>query len=303
MELKRDYVNELIGLVGEKDMWQKKYLEKLSQELDASEKAELEEIIGFFLKYCTMQFLVESYLLFINDTREETRYFHRYKKYRYAKVEDVEKKVYSNEEYMEKYMLGVQISGYLWKTHRAIHRYYKEIMKSFSGDHYLEIGPGHGQYFCEAINQQNFNHYIGIDRSCASIRLTNEYIERFKKDDISNYEIIYGDFMEKEFDHLFDGVCIAEVLEHLEHPDEALRKIYEITLEGSNVYISVPINGPEIDHIFLFRNIDEVLQMARKSGFEVVDYFYTTEVPDISYEKALEIGCAIILAVHLRHSQ
>lgn len=46
-----------------------------------------------------------------------------------------------------------------------------------------------------------------------------------------------------------------EVLEHLEEPEKYLNRIYEVTNEGADVYISVPVNAPAIDHIYLFHTL------------------------------------------------
>lgn len=91
-------------------------------------------------------------------------------------------------------MIGLQLSGYLWKTHKIINSWYKEKLKAFKGNYYLEIGPGHGQYFLEAMNLHNFKHYVGIDLSPTSIELASRYIGKFVEDKTVDYSLICRDF-------------------------------------------------------------------------------------------------------------
>lgn len=295
-------VERLIEYISDRDAIQKKYLKDVMASLDAGERAELEGILEFFLSDYTLEELGEAYFVFLDNVWEETRYFFTEGHYRYSRVAEVEEKVYFNEKYMKQYMVGLQLTGYLWKTHREVHRWYKEKIKTFKGVNYLEIGPGHGQYFLEAIRCQNFTHYTGIDLSTASVNLASRYISRFLDDKTTDYQLICGDFLTYPFDCTFDGVCIAEVLEHTENPEEILRRIYDLTAPGADVYASVPINSPAVDHIYLFRSIEEVLQMSERAGFTVMDHTYTAEIDGISYEEALKKKCTIILSVHLRHA-
>lgn len=291
--------DSLVKYIGDKSVFQKKYLEKtLAEELNETEKQELENIIEFFLKEYTLREMVDAYLLFVDDILEETKYFVENEKYKYSSFAEVNEKVYTNDMYMKKYMLGLQLSGYIWKNHLLIHRWFKDKIRQFSGKDYLEIGPGHGQYFLEAINEQNFEQYTGIDISLSAVKLAIDYINCFKKTEIRNYSIICDDFLKLNFEKKFDMVCMSEVLEHLEEPARYLEKIYDITNAEANIYISVPINAPAMDHIYLFHSIEEVFSMVQEVGFTIKDYFYVTG-NDISYEKAVKRKRAINLALHM----
>ena len=294
-------LKKLIDYIGNKDSLQQKYLRNVIGAMAEEETEELEAILDFFLRDNTIEGLGDAYLLFLDNTWEETKYFITEGHYRHSSVSEVIEKVYYNEKYMKQYMIGLQLSGYLWKTHKIINSWYKEKLKAFKGNYYLEIGPGHGQYFLEAMNLHNFKHYVGIDLSPTSIELASRYIGKFVEDKTVDNSLICRDFLEMQFHNVFDGVCIAEVLEHTEKPEKILQKIYDLTTIGGNVYVSVPINGPAIDHIYLFASIEEFLELVKSVGFVVKDYIYATEADNISYEEALKRRCTILLAVHLQH--
>ncbi len=60
------------------------------------------------------------------------------------------------------------------------------------------------------------------------------------------------DFLEYDFNEQFDFITIGEVLEHVENPKNFLNKARKILSDDGNIFITVPINGPAVDHIYLF---------------------------------------------------
>ncbi len=291
--------DKLIADISEKNPLQKVYLkELLENDIRDEEITDLENILNLLCKEHTIEELADAYLLLVGDTMEETAFFLQNGHYRYSTLAEVDEKVYQNTDYMSKYMLGLMLSGYLWKNHLAINRYFKEAISSFSGKNYLEIGPGHGRYFLEAINLGAFDHYTGVDLSPSSIELARSFIETNKVPDAKPYSLICADITTFEFDSLFDGVSISEVLEHVEDPRSLLKRIHEITKEGADVYVSVPINAPEIDHIYLFKSNEEVFKMVEEENFAIKDSFYVTS-NGVSYEKAQKKRIAVNLAMHL----
>ncbi len=294
--------HRLVADISEKNPLQKVYIkELLDNEIRDEEMTDLENILTLLTREYTIEELSDAYLLLVGDTMEETAFFLRNGHYRYSTLAEVDEKVYQNTEYMSKYMLGLLISGYLWKNHLAINRWFKEEIAKFHGENYLEIGPGHGRYFLEAINLGNFSHYTGVDLSPSSIELARSFIEMNKLPDSKPYDLICADINNYEFSDLFDGVSISEVLEHVEDPRSLLRRIHEITKPGADIYVSVPINAPEIDHIYLFKSNEEVFKMVEEENFTIKDSFYVT-ANGVSYEKAQKKRIAVNLAMHLIHA-
>lgn len=293
-------LEELLDYIGAHNVLQEKYLRNSFQgNLSQKEYQDLLHILQFYMEKHTLEEIGNAYLLFVNDTLEETKFFVEHGKYRYSKLEEVSDSIYFKEDYMQQYMLGLIISGYIWSNHLSIHRWYLEKIKSFSGKKYLEIGPGHGQYFLEAINLQQFEDYVGVDLSPTSQKKALAFIERFKKEGISNYRIICKDFMQMDETEKFDGVSMSEVLEHVENPLEMLKKIYHITNADAKVYITTVINSPTVDHIYLFRTVEEVLKLVKEAGFQVDDYFCAT-ANGIDMEKAVRKKTGINIALILK---
>ena len=50
-----------------------------------------------------------------------------------------------------------------------------------------------------------------------------------------------------------------------------LLKIYNILKKDGTFFITVPINSPAIDHIYLFNNENEIREMILSAGFKIED--------------------------------
>ena len=298
MKLRMDFLE----IVSQKNELQKNNLLHMFQDvLTPNEIREFEEMLMQLRENYSMEELVEAYLFLVEETFREMVYFFINKKYRYSTLEEVNDKVYQNQEYMTKLMLGLQISEYLWVDHILIHRWYLNILDKIDRNKegcFLEIGPGHGHYFLEAVNRGIFKEYIGIDVSPSSIALAEEHLKTYAK--YENYRFICADINSYTFEKKFDMVTMSEVIEHVEHPENLLKRIYEITKPDADIYITVPINAPALDHIYLFRNIQEVIQFVRDAGFEVHKQYAVTSRGGSDTADLSDREEPIILALWLR---
>lgn len=69
-------LKKLIDYIGNKDSLQQKYLRNVIGAMAEEETEELEAILDFFLRDNTIEGLGDAYLLFLDNTWEETKYFH-----------------------------------------------------------------------------------------------------------------------------------------------------------------------------------------------------------------------------------
>ena len=208
----------------------KSVLETLENYFEDDDYIQLEEILAFYLQFYSLDRIADAYISFVGDTAEETRYFLINGRYRYSSFADTEKLVYSNREYMEKYMIGLALSGYLWSNHIRVYHWFKEIMSTYTGERYLEVGPGHGRYFCEAVKKGNFQKHDAIDLSETSVEQTKRFISAtLDETDQKKCTVFYQDAYSFEPERKYDFVVIAEVLEHLEDPERMLKKLNKIT--------------------------------------------------------------------------
>ncbi len=292
-----DMTIDFIKKVSARSELQNKYFD--NWKATDSERRELDTILHFFVEILgyDMDYIVESYLFINNMVMEETYYFIQNGKYRNSTFEEVNKIVYDNPDYMEKYMMGLSISDYVWISHIKMLRYFKKCSNMFTGNRYLEIGPGFGQYLVTAILSCDIEKYHACDISRTSVDRCNRYLAYRNLSD--QCTVIEKDCFKYVSEDEFDCIVMGEVLEHVERPLLMLEKIYELLREGGHAFITTVINAPAVDHISLFESIEQVLNLAGDAGFTIVDHMYATE-GDIPLEKAVIRKQAINIAMILK---
>ena len=269
----KELVQEFIAQVSEHSLFQAKYLEHW--EINEEEQKELNCFLNFFV---------------------ETLYFVKNNKYRYHSFEEVDSLVYSNSKYMGKYMTGVSISEYIWAPHIKMIRYFSQKLSMWEGN-YLEIGPGGGQYLIKAIQSGRFQKFSACDVSKTSVERSNQFLHYMGVGDFCTVK--HQNFFDYSTEEKYDCIVMGEVLEHVEEPLQMLRKINELLSKQGRAFVTTVINGPTIDHICLFRNKEDIFELTKKAGFNVVDYICVT-AGDISLEKAIRKNMAIDIAMIMK---
>lgn len=295
-----DKIRQFINLVSENGNLQKKYFCDIDCKVTDRQADALNNIIEFYEKEgYALDFQAESYLMFVNDTLEETKFFVENGHYRYAQFNEVADNVYFNHEYMIKYMVGLGLSIYLWNQHRDTIALFQRFIENYQGDNYLEIGPGHGEFFLKAVEMGKMKHYTAVDISETSIGLTRRYIEHSYKGNSKDVKYLCNDFVNTDFEKKFDVITMCEVLEHVEDPKALLLKMKSCFTGRGFCFLSVPINAPTKDHIYLFRDPQEVLALVWEVGLTVIEYRCFC-ANNRTLEKALKNREAILMALVLK---
>ena len=78
--------------------------------------------------------------------RDEELFFHREGRYRLSTFAEADREVYSNPEYMGRYVNGLLLSQLLWYNHAATFEMFlnRVLGGARAPFDYLEVGPGHG---------------------------------------------------------------------------------------------------------------------------------------------------------------
>ncbi|OFX67890.1 MAG: hypothetical protein A2X12_07335 [Bacteroidetes bacterium GWE2_29_8] len=231
-----------------------------------------------------IDYSIDCYLKMLDDIIAEDTYFKKFGKYSSSSFEEVNNRVYGNPNIMEYYMHGLLISQFLWKQHYQIYNYFIENIKEYSNstNSYLEIGAGHGLYLSEAVKILDKNAIIDVvDISESSINLAKNLINN----DRINFTL--ANIFDFNSNKKYDFITMGEVLEHVENPLSLLLKLNELLNKNGTLYITAPTNAPTIDHIYLFKNINEIKSLLNKAGFKIEKdiYFYAEDLPEEMAEK------------------
>jgi 2-polyprenyl-3-methyl-5-hydroxy-6-metoxy-1,4-benzoquinol methylase len=236
---------------------------------------------------------IEDYRWMCERFLEEELHFHREGSYRLSTFADAYREVYSDLDYMGKYVRGILISQILWDPHaRAFDIFRTEFLPRLpEHSSYLEVGPGHGLFLYFASQAGQIDRLEAWDVSKASIAETQAALSRLgvtREINIIEQDVLKAPPRQEEF----DGAVISEVLEHLERPDLALQSLRAALKPGGRIFINAPINSPAPDHIYLWRSTDEMTRFVEDQGFEI-EAAHFLPVTGHSLERAVRANVSI----------
>jgi 2-polyprenyl-3-methyl-5-hydroxy-6-metoxy-1,4-benzoquinol methylase len=241
---------------------------------------------------------------FLNDyeficriQKDEELYFRRNKEYRLKTFKDADEQVYSNRPYMQQYMRGLLMTQLHWSNHTASMGFYEhQFLDANPPDSTLvEIGPGHGLLLARAANHGNIKQALGWDLSDASLAETEDALGKIGAE--RKFKLERMDLYEAPTDVSFDAIVFSEVLEHLEEPETAIRKLGNLLRLGGRLYVNVPINSPQPDHLFLLRSPEEAIDLVAAQGLNIeCSAFYpaTNYTLEMARKHALTVSVCII---------
>ncbi|WP_310109294.1 class I SAM-dependent methyltransferase [Algoriphagus sp. 4150] len=215
--------------------------------------------------------------------RKESLYFYRYGKYRCANEAFAEENVYSKPDVMSYYMNALLVSQILWKHHFMMFDYFKKKIKIQFVGHanttILDVGPGHG--FFSFIIKKEFPDYQKID----IVDISETSLKKTRKvlgEDIGKINYYRSNIFDYQPLKNYDLIVLGEVLEHLDDPRKILFKLAEMLSSNGLIWITTPTNSPALDHVYLFKTIDEIKTLVKSSGLNVVDscHYYSEDVSE-----------------------
>ena len=83
------------------------------------------------------------------------------------------------------------------------------------------------------------------------------------------------------------------MLEHVEKPVALLKKIRSLLKPNGVLFLTTPANAPAIDHIYLFRNAEEIREVIYEGGFNI-EKEITKFVEDVSPEMAEKLKITLM---------
>jgi 2-polyprenyl-3-methyl-5-hydroxy-6-metoxy-1,4-benzoquinol methylase len=198
----------------------------------------------------------------------EELHFRRSGKYRLSTFVEAEKQVYSDPEFMTRYMNGLLISQLWWRNHTESLHFFREefVARNPAGVAHLEIGPGHGLLLYLASSSPTCGFAQAWDVSDISLiqtqrALTAMRMERWVTLKKMNLYAAPRD--------QFGSIVFSEVLEHMEQPQSALRALHELLTDDGRMFLNAPVNSPAPDHLYLFATPEELLSMIVDAGFQI----------------------------------
>lgn len=232
----------------------------------------------------------------------EEVHFRRHKRYRLSTFEEALRAVYSDADFMTRYMNGLLVTDVLWVNHcQCMQHYSGQFLPGLRPNaDVLEIGPGHGLLLKLALESGVPDSLEAWDVSEASLALSKHTLAMFGQERDVTFVMrnIFEPAILGDADRgRFDGVVLSEVLEHLERPEIALEVIAHILKPGGRVWVNVPANSPAPDHLYLVRDPGQAADVVRGAGFRVVDtasYPMSGVTLQRAIDQELTVSCVVV---------
>ncbi len=265
---------KLVDQVIERNPLQKKALQEhlAIQDQEFWKRAErvfsgLEEGLG---EDCTT--LVQGYLRLCREMLAEQVRFKKTGCYSATSASAVNSALYSTDREMTERTCALGVSQFLWPNHYKLFDFFlAQLAELRQVSKYLEVGPGHGIHLVFALDFLSEADVHVIDISEASLRLARGMVQRFHPGKIVQFH--HGDVMEMDVSgrtHHFDFIVVNEVLEHLDDPAALLTGIRPKLSDRGHLFITTCANAPTMDHVYLYRSVEEIQDQIVACGFEIV---------------------------------
>lgn len=212
----------------------------------------------------SLEFGVDCFLQLQRSVEQQRSQFLQSGRYQNTSFDEVNRSVYSNPEVMQHHMHGLVFAQFLWPDQYRRFQFFSDTLPRYTNIHrYLEVGGGHALYVTEAVRALTAARFDLVDISATSIEMAQGIVQEPK---IQYHLMDIFDFPDEP---VYDFITMGEVIEHVERPQQLLSKLRRLMAPGGTAYITTPANAPMLDHIYLFRNAQEIRGMLAECGFKI----------------------------------
>jgi len=287
------------------NVFQKKSVEKLIASADDQYLEFAESVVTRMLTVVDQgecfKFLADTYLWYTKLLRIEEMHYAQEGKYRYDNFQEVYDKVYSRDDYMFNYVVGLGLSQPLWVNHYKIFRFFLDEFVPMIGKAKIgaEIGVGHGLFHSEAMRGAPDVKTTLLDISNSSLGTTKKMIDatglNSERATAVNIDVQKNIPLE---DNSLDMLLMGEFIEHIQDGERVFSELTGKMTKDGFCYFSTAANAPAEDHILLFKTASEIRDIIAKCGWKIVKEKCFT-LNEMSLEKAEKDGqtinyCAVL---------
>ena len=223
----------------------------------------------------TLEAAAKGYSAFAFGSMRRQKAFELTREYPHKTYAEAAGEVYFNADHMmREYLPGLLLSHFLWPHH------YRQLlffdiafvgaMRLSAQPQFAEVGVGTAVYSRRLLARLPQSIGNGYDISPSSCHFARQHIEAAGMQ--ARYTMNEQDILVHPIAPVPWMVCV-EVLEHLEKPVEFLKALRSGLAQGGKAFITAALNAAHTDHIYLYRNSEEVLEHLCAAGFTLEQSF------------------------------
>lgn len=219
---------------------------------------------------------VKGYATFAMQSMRLQAVFERELQYKSKTHQQASLEVYFNEAHMmQEYLPGLLLSHFLWPHHYRQLQFFEsafvQAMRVAGATSFMEVGIGTGLYSGLLLSKLPSIDGVGIDISPSSKKFTE--IQMLALGLATRYRVELLDITSISIEPKANWLICVEVLEHLDDPVAFLRGLRRNIATGGRAFITAALNAAHSDHIYLYRNSEEVLSHLVEAGFTLEQSF------------------------------
>lgn len=217
-----------------------------------------------------------GYTEFVVDSMRMQVAFQKTGRYQTETFEDACRAVYHDEAHMTReYLPALLLSHFLWPHHWRHAQFFRHVflpeLAAAEDARFHDVGVGTGFYTVSTLEGAPAANCIGWDVSPHSVAFAEKLAQRagvgervtFRLEDIrAQHDAEPRPFL----------VCI-EVLEHVPDPMALLHTLGAMLTDGGKAFLGTALNAAHRDHIYLYRNEQDVIDHVEAAGFTVETVF------------------------------
>lgn len=210
-------------------------------------------------------------------------------KYCYSSFEEVEKHVYCNSNnnlFGPRYLMSLFFSQIFWLDHYKVNMFFMENICKVREKYgrIIEVPVGTGIFLANFLSKNKSWDGFGVDISDLAIDFAKKTLKAYSVSN-NNIRLIKEDFYKYEPSFMYDIILCGEFLEHVENPLKVLLRLYSMLNNNGLLFVTVAVYAAAIDHIYLYRNAEEVRIHIFEAGFRiekelVVNVFFNKKSED-----------------------
>ncbi|MCL1864056.1 MAG: class I SAM-dependent methyltransferase [Defluviitaleaceae bacterium] len=217
-----------------------------------------------------------------------------------AEYEKIKETIYNNEDvmintYMPGLLLAYASTSILYTKYHLFKTRFIPLINNCLAYGGVEVGFGEGFYLWELSNNIPNVKFSGFDISEHAVNFAFNLLScnNIPK---KNYQLQTGDIMTglPVPDSFYSFGILAEVIEHVENPQNAIKEMHRIIKDGGYLFITTVMDSNHMDHITNFETPEAIDRMLEAAGFSVIDKSIYRIQDDFPKTKDISVGLAYV---------